>query len=55
MDSYEVEMKAFVKAVIDDVEPPVVGIDGRNPVVMALAARRSWEQNRPVKLREIDS
>jgi len=31
----------------------VTGIDGRIPVVMALAAKKSYEEHRPVKLKEI--
>jgi hypothetical protein len=31
----------------------VTGIDGRIPVVMALAARKSYDEGRPVKLAEI--
>jgi hypothetical protein len=32
----------------------VTGIDGRIPVVMAYAAKKSLEENRPVKLTEVD-
>ncbi|RMG99862.1 MAG: inositol 2-dehydrogenase [Chloroflexi bacterium] len=53
MDSYIAEMQAFVEAVVTDKEPPVGGQDGRIPVVMGLAARKSWEENRPVRLSEI--
>lgn len=54
MDSYEREMRAFVRAVAQDEPVPVNGHDGRVPVVMALAARMSYEQNRPVKLSEVE-
>ncbi|MDX2159698.1 MAG: inositol 2-dehydrogenase [bacterium] len=53
MDSYLIEMRAFVDAVLHDAPVPVSGIDGRIPVVMGLAARRSYEENRPVRLSEI--
>lgn len=53
VDSYIAEMAAFVECVRRDQTPPVVGIDGRVPVVMACAARKSYEENRPVKLSEI--
>ncbi|MFQ5398540.1 MAG: inositol 2-dehydrogenase [Anaerolineae bacterium] len=53
MDSYVSEMQEFVSAVVHDTETPVVGEDGRVPVVMGLAARKSWEENRPVRLDEV--
>jgi len=53
LDSFANELRAFVKAVMLDEPVPVTGSDGRAPVVMALAARRSYEEGRPVKLEEI--
>lgn len=53
MDSFVVEMQEFVQAVLKDETPPIVGVDGRIPVVMGMAARRSYLENRPVKLSEI--
>lgn len=53
IDSYIAEMKAFVECIQQDKTPPVTGIDGRIPVVMGYAARKSYEENRPVKLGEI--
>ncbi|MEM7032252.1 MAG: inositol 2-dehydrogenase [Chloroflexota bacterium] len=55
MDSYADEMRAFIKAIQEDTTPVVTGIDGRNPVVMGLAAGISYRENRPVKLSEISS
>lgn len=52
-ESYLVEMRAFVDAVQHGKPIPVTGYDGRVPVVMGLAARKSFEENRPVKLAEI--
>jgi myo-inositol 2-dehydrogenase/D-chiro-inositol 1-dehydrogenase len=52
-ESYVAEMTAFVDAVLHDRPVPVSGWDGRVPVVMGLAARRSVEENRPVRLAEI--
>ena len=46
------EVKEFVNAVRLGVTPPVTGVDGRIPVVMAMAATRSVRENRPVKLSE---
>jgi myo-inositol 2-dehydrogenase/D-chiro-inositol 1-dehydrogenase len=53
VDSYIAEMEAFIECVQQDKTPPVTGIDGRVPVVMGYAARKSYEENRPVRLSEI--
>jgi myo-inositol 2-dehydrogenase/D-chiro-inositol 1-dehydrogenase len=52
-ESFVNELRAFVEAVTEDKPTPVTGIDGRIPVVMALAARRSYDERRPVKLAEV--
>ena len=52
-ESFVAEMRAFVTSIRDDSPPPVSGIDGRIPVVMGLAARKSYEENRPVSLGEV--
>lgn len=49
-ESFVNELRAFVDAVIEDKPTPVSGIDGRIPVVMALAARKSYDEQRPVRL-----
>lgn len=54
-ESYIAEMKEFIAAVQQDQTPPVTGVDGRIPVIMGRAARKSYEENRPVKLNEIAS
>lgn len=51
--SYQAEMRAFVESLRDRSPSPVSGADARVPVVMAMAARRSLEENRPVRLAEI--
>lgn len=53
LDSFRSEMAVFVDAVLDDTPPPVNGGDGRAAVVLGIAARRSYEENRPVRLAEI--
>lgn len=53
-DSYIAEMKTFVECIQQDTMPPVTGMDGRIPVVMGYAARKSYQENRPVKLSEVD-
>lgn len=52
-ESYVEETRAFVNAVLNDTPVPVGGQDGRIPVVMGLAARKSYLENRPVRLDEI--
>jgi len=42
-----------VDAVRNDRPVPVTGADGRAPVVLGLAARRSVDENRPVLVEEI--
>jgi len=53
MESFIAEMKEFARSVQQNTTPPVVGMDGRIPVLMGIAAKRSFLENRPVKLREI--
>jgi len=53
-DSFVNELRAFVETVVHDKPVPVTGADGRIPVVMALAARLSHDQHRPVRLSEIE-
>lgn len=53
LDSYAAELGAFIDAIERGTPVPVTGEDGRAPVVMALAARRSYEEGRAVKLSEI--
>ena len=54
VESYVAEMKAFIEAVLNDTPPPVTGRDGRAPVVMGIAARRSYDEHRPVRLEEVE-
>lgn len=53
-ESYLQEMREFITAIIHDTETPVTGKDGRAPVVIGLAAKRSLEIGRPVKVSEVD-
>ncbi|NIO71448.1 MAG: inositol 2-dehydrogenase [Anaerolineae bacterium] len=53
-ESYVAEMKEFIECIQRDQTPSVTGIDGRIPVVMGYAAMKSYEENRPVKLSEIE-
>lgn len=53
IDSFIAEMKDFIQSIQQDTQPPVTGIDGRIPVMMAMAAARSYKEHRPVQLSEI--
>lgn len=53
MDAYAKEMKCFIEAVEKDEETPLSVIDGLEPVLMGLAAKKSLEEHRPVKIAEI--
>ena len=55
MDSFVAEMQAFVVALSQDKRPLVTGLDGRIPMVIGLAARKSLLENRPVRLTEVTS
>ena len=52
-ESFIAEMKEFVRSIRENTPPPVTGIDGRIPVVMGMAAKKSYLEHRPVKLDEI--
>ncbi len=54
-ESFALELKSFTQAVLQDKPTPVTGIDGRIPVVMALAARKSYDEHRPVRLEEVNA
>ena len=53
IESYIAELRAFIECIQQDRTPPVTGVDGRIPVVMGYAARKSYEEHRPVRLDEI--
>ncbi len=54
VDSYLDETEQFLQAVLTKSPVPVSGSDGRIPVVMARASRKSYEENRPVRMDEIE-
>jgi myo-inositol 2-dehydrogenase / D-chiro-inositol 1-dehydrogenase len=53
-ESFVSELQAFVSAVLLDKPVPVNGMDGRIAVVMGLAARKSYDEHRPVQLEEVE-
>lgn len=54
MDSFIAEMQDFIAAIQNDQPTPVTALDGRKPILIALAANKSMQENRPVKLSEIE-
>jgi myo-inositol 2-dehydrogenase/D-chiro-inositol 1-dehydrogenase len=55
VESFANELRSFVQAVVEDKPTQVTGVDGRATVVMALAARKSYAERRPVRLQEISA
>jgi myo-inositol 2-dehydrogenase / D-chiro-inositol 1-dehydrogenase len=54
MDSFIAEMADFIDAIREDKPTPVTALDGRKPVVIAMAANKSLKENRAVKISEIE-
>jgi myo-inositol 2-dehydrogenase/D-chiro-inositol 1-dehydrogenase len=53
-DSFIAEMVEFVTCIQHDSPPPVSGHDARRPVVIGMAAQRSYREGRPVKISEVE-
>jgi myo-inositol 2-dehydrogenase/D-chiro-inositol 1-dehydrogenase len=53
-ESFARELQSFVSAVRQKRPKEVTGMDGRIPVLMALAARKSYDEHRPVRLEEVN-
>ena len=53
MQSYAKEIQCFIQAIEQNTDTPLGILDGLEPVRMGLAARKSLEEHRPVKLSEI--
>ncbi|MCI6772020.1 MAG: inositol 2-dehydrogenase [Oscillospiraceae bacterium] len=53
MQSFRDEMIQFVDAVQNDKPTPTTGTDGQNAILIALAAKKSVKEGRPVKISEI--
>lgn len=53
MESFIAEMKSFVQSIQEDTQPLVTGQDGRFPVLIGMAAKKSYIEHRPVRLTEI--
>ena len=53
MAAYAKEIKCFIDAIEKDTDTPLEVMDGLKPVLMGLAAKKSYEEHRPVKISEI--
>lgn len=53
-DSFISELREFFDAIINDTDTPVTGMDGLKPVLIGMAAKKSYEENRPVRIEEIE-
>ena len=49
-EAFVLEMRDFIRCILEDKTPGVTGLDGRTPVVIGRAAKKSLAQNRPVKI-----
>ena len=52
-NAFIAQSKAFVEAILENKETPVSGLDGLMPVYIAIAAKKSLDENRCVKLEEV--
>jgi len=54
MESYTTEIKNFFQCLQNNIEPKPNGEDGLQNVLVALAAQKSYKENRPVKISEVE-
>ena len=54
MQSFATEVGCFIDAIENDTETPLGVVDGLKPVLMGIAAKKSVEEHRPVKISEIE-
>ncbi len=52
-DSYIAEMREFIDSIKNNTTPTVTGVDARKATVIGLAAKKSSQENRVVKISEI--
>ncbi|MBE5986249.1 MAG: inositol 2-dehydrogenase [Paenibacillaceae bacterium] len=53
MQSFAKEVNCFIQAIENDTDTPLGVLDGLKPVLMGIAAKKSVEEHRPVKISEI--
>ena len=54
MDSYRAEVRSFVDSIVNDTDTEVGIADGRRTIQLALACKKSMDENRPVRIDEND-
>ena len=54
MESYATELRTFFECLKNNQEPSPNGDDGLQNVLVAMAAQKSFDENRPVKISEVD-
>ncbi|MFX0189058.1 MAG: inositol 2-dehydrogenase [Candidatus Hodarchaeota archaeon] len=54
MESYATELKSFFNCLKNNQDPIPSGEDGLQNVLVAIAAQKSFKENRPVKISEVD-
>ncbi len=54
MESYLTELKNFFDCLRNNIDPKPNGEDGLQNVLVALAAQKSYEENRPIKISEVE-
>lgn len=53
-EAYKTEMKDYIESILNDTPVPVGGNDGLQSLIIGIAAIKSLQENRPVKLSEIN-
>jgi myo-inositol 2-dehydrogenase/D-chiro-inositol 1-dehydrogenase len=53
MQSFAKEVNCFIEAIVNDTDTPLGVEDGLKPVLMGIAAKKSVEEHRPVKISDI--
>ena len=53
-EAYKTEMKDYIESLLNDTPVPVGGNDGLQSLIIGIAAIKSLQENRPVKLSEIN-
>jgi len=53
MDAYKTEMSAFTEAILNNAPLSITGLDGRAPVAIGLAAMKSYQEGRVVRIEEV--
>ncbi|MFW9783912.1 MAG: inositol 2-dehydrogenase [Candidatus Heimdallarchaeota archaeon] len=54
LESFAEELRSFIYCLRNDKQPSPNGEDGLQNVLVAIAAQKSYEENRPVRISEID-